>query len=497
MPVKNQLVRGSGILLPISSLPSNYGIGTFGRQAFQFINFLKEAGQKYWQVLPIGPTSYGDSPYQSFSAFAGNPYYIDLDILIEEKLLKFSEVQSFFWGNNADSVDYAAIFQFRFKVLHMAYARSAHESTIEYLQFCEQNAYWLNDYCLYMALKFELENKPWPLWPEDIRFYNSSAIQRYSEKLSEEIDFWKFCQFKFFEQWNKLKEHADKNGIQIIGDIPIYVAFDSADVWKNSELFQLDSQRRPIKVAGVPPDLFSKDGQLWGNPLYNWDVMENSGFDWWKRRMEFSAKIYDLIRIDHFIGVVRYYAIPAGDSTAVNGSWLTGPGRKLTDAINSSVGKARVIAEDLGVVVPEVKKLLKRNRYPGMKILQFAFDGDPKNDNLPMYYTSNSVVYGGTHDNDTLVGYFNGMKAKSIKYAKKYLNVKKRKDLPKAVLRAAYASVANTVIFQAQDILLLPNSARMNYPSTVGTNWRWRLKKNQLTNEIAKELCDLARTYAR
>ncbi|MBW7573703.1 4-alpha-glucanotransferase [Caproiciproducens faecalis] len=497
MPVRNQLVRGAGVLLPISSLPSNYGIGTFGSQAFRFIDFLKNAGQKYWQVLPIGPTSYGDSPYQSFSAFAGNPYFIDLDILIEEGLLTADEVCSVSWGVRDENVDYAALFQSRLFILKKAFFRSRHMDTAEYTNFCSENAYWLDDYCLFMSLKNQFDNQPWSLWPEDIRFHRFSSICCYSEKLSSDIDFWKFCQYKFFEQWNRVKTYANRLGIQIIGDVPIYVALDSADVWGNSELFQLDAQRRPTKVAGVPPDLFSKEGQLWGNPLYDWDAMEHSGFDWWKKRMGFSTKIYDRIRIDHFIGIVRYYVIPAEETTAVNGCWQPGPGRKLTDAINASVGTGKIIAEDLGEVVPEVKKLLEKNGYPGMKVLQFAFDGNPANPHLPMNYIRNTVVYAGTHDNETQVGYFNKLPAKKIRYAKEYLNVKRRKDLPGAVLRAAYASVADTVIFQAQDILFLPAEARMNYPSTVGTNWRWRLKKGQLTDEISKELCDLARIYGR
>lgn len=492
-----QLVRGAGVLLAVSSLPSDYGIGTFGIQSFKFINFLKAAGQKYWQVLPIGPTSYGDSPYQSFSAFAGNPYFIDLDVLIDESLLTRDEVKSYDWGDTAVNVDYAKIFNSRFKVLQLAFQKSKHVNTRVYHNFCNENMYWLDDYSLYMALKFQYDNKSWLLWPEDIRFHGAQAVKAYSKQLKDEMDFWKFCQFKFFEQWNKVKQYANENGVKIIGDIPIYVALDSVDVWTYSALFQLDTERRPVKVAGVPPDLFSKDGQLWGNPLYNWDAMEQSDFDWWKKRMEYSAKIYNIIRIDHFIGVVRYYAIPAGEPTAVNGSWQTGPGHKLTDAIDSSIGDAQIIAEDLGVVVPAVRKLLKRTGYPGMKVLQFAFNGDPANEHLPCNYTSNMVVYGGTHDNETLMGYFEEMKVECAQYAKEYLNVKKKKDIPRAILRAAYASVANTVIFQAQDLLLLPNSARMNFPSTIGTNWRWRLKKDQLTHALTHHLNHLARIYGR
>ncbi len=494
---KKQLARGAGILLAISSLPSDYGIGTFGVQSFKFIDFLKDAGQKYWQVLPIGPTSFGDSPYQAFSAFAGNPYFIDLDILIDEALLTLDEVKSCDWGDSAVKVDYAKIFHSRFQVLNLAFNRSKHINNKEYWAFCNENAYWLNDYSLYMALKFKFDNKSWLFWPIDIRFYEAKAVKTYSEQLEKEIDFWKFCQFKFYEQWNKVKQYANENGVKIIGDIPIYVALDSADVWAHSALFQLDAERRPVRVAGVPPDAFSKDGQLWGNPIYDWDAMERSGFDWWKKRMEFSAKIYDIIRIDHFIGVVQYFAVPAGEPTAVNGSWQTGPGHKLTDAIDSSIGDVQVIAEDLGISVPKVKKLLKKTAYPCMRVLQFAFDGNPENEHLPCNYTSNMVVYGGTHDNETLMGHFAEMKTKNTQYAKEYLNVKRGKDIPKAILRAAYASVANTVIFQAQDILFLPNSARMNFPSTIGTNWRWRLKKDQLMDELAQNLNHLAQVYGR
>jgi 4-alpha-glucanotransferase len=500
MPQKfknKKLKRGAGILLPVSSIPSKYGIGTCGAEAFRLIDFLKEAGQTYWQVLPLGPTSFGDSPYQSFSAFAGNPYFIDLDILINEGLLTADEVKSLDWGSSATDVDYAKIFSARFQILHTAFLRSTHGSTEEFRLFLKENEYWLEDYSLFMALKFEFENQSWQSWPREIRFREPKAVEVYSKLLKGELEFWKFCQFKFFEQWEKMKQYANSSGIEIIGDIPIYAALDSADVWIHSELFQLDDERKPIKVAGVPPDAFSKEGQLWGNPLYDWGAMERGGFDWWKKRMAYSAKIYDIIRIDHFIGVVRYFAIPAENTTAVGGAWQTGPGDKLTDAIDSAIGDAQVIAEDLGVVVPAVKKLLRKTGYPGMKVLQFAFDGSPLNEHLPCNYTNHLVVYGGTHDNETLVGYFENLKAKNLRYAKDYLGVKRKKDLPKALLRAAYASVADTVIFQAQDILFLPNSARMNFPSTIGSNWRWRLEKGQLTEKLAKRLNHLARIYGR
>jgi len=500
MPTKvkpKPFIRGAGILLPITALPSNYGIGTLGASAYEFIDFLKAAGQKYWQVLPAGPTSYGDSPYQSFSAFAGNPYFIDFDILIEEALLTKEDVFALDWGEDPANVDYEKIFDSRFQVLQIAFQNSKHMKTENYQTFCTENSCWLQSYSLYMALKFHFDNQEWLLWPEDIRLRNSKTVRMYEKDLKNLIDFFKFCQFKFYEQWAKVKSYANEKGIQIIGDIPIYVALDSADVWTATNLFQLDESGHPIKVAGVPPDAFSKTGQLWGNPLYDWQAMEKENFAWWKRRMEFSAKLYDIIRIDHFIGVVQYYAIPAGDTTAVNGQWQVGPGQKLVDAINSAIGDTQVIAEDLGVSAPNVKKLLKKTGYPGMKIIQFAFDGNPANEHLPYYYTANMAVYGGTHDNQTLVGYFCSKKEKDLKLVMNYLNVNHKKEIPWAVIRTLYQSVANTVLFQAQDILELPNSARMNFPSTIGTNWRWRLTKGQLTDKIAKKLRRLTRIYGR
>lgn len=494
---QKQTTRGAGVLLPISSLPSDYGIGTIGKQAFQFVDFLKEAGQKYWQVLPVGPTSFGDSPYQSFSAFAGNPYFIDLSLLAEEQLITLDEINSFDWGKEPAEVDYEKLFLSRFKLLRLAFQRSGHSTEQSYRTFCRENNYWLDDYALYMALKFQFENCSWQDWPEEIRMHGSAAVERYTDELEPEIDFWKFCQFKFFEQWRSVKEYANQNGVRIIGDLPIYVALDSADVWAHSDLFQLDEKRRPIKVAGVPPDIFSKDGQLWGNPLYDWEVMEQDGFDWWRKRMMYSSRIYDVIRIDHFIGTVRYYAIPYGNKTAAGGAWLHGPGAKLTDAIDSAIGSARIIAEDLGVAFPEVRRLLKKTGYPGMRVMQFAFDSNAENEHLPHHYIQNLVVYCGTHDNNTLVGYVDSMKRKEARYAKEYLGVKRKSQIPFAMIQAGYASVADTVIFQAQDLLFLPDSARMNIPSTVGNNWRWRLEKGQLTKNLALRMSELVRIYGR
>lgn len=491
------LERGAGLLLPISSLPSPYGIGTLGREAYKFVDYLVEAGQKYWQVLPVGPTSYGDSPYQSFSAFAGNPYFIDLDTLVEEGLITKAQIKKFPWGDNAEYIDYATVFNSRFEILRMAFDNSDFINEKEYKRFEKDNEYWLDDYSLYMAVKFHFDNNEWAKWDYDIKARQPEAISRYKEELAEDILFWKFCQYKFFEQWNNLREYANESGIEMIGDIPIYVAMDSADVWAHKELFELDEDFKQINVAGVPPDAFSEDGQLWGNPLYNWDVMEENDFAWWKQRMASNSKLYDYIRIDHFIGVVNYYSIDAKCTDAKEGVWRQGPGKKLTDAIDSAIGDAKIIAEDLGIVSPPVRELLAETGYPGMNIIEFAFDGEPDNTHLPHNYKPNSLVYGGTHDNETVAGFFKGKKASELKYAYKYLGVDNKNDIPQAVLRAAYASVAAIAIFQVQDILELGNEARMNTPSTVGDNWKWRMLKGSLTKKKAKELKALAEFYAR
>lgn len=492
------LKRGAGVLLPISSLPSPYGIGTFGKKAYEFVDFLEAAGQTYWQVLPIGPTSYGDSPYQSFSAFSGNPYFIDLDTLIEQGLLTKQEADACDWGYDPASVDYAKIYEQRFDVLKSAFQRSSHQNTLDYQQFCEDQRFWLDDYCLYMAVKHYFGGKEWLAWPEDIRFRTKKAVQAYSLKLKSKIEFWKFCQYEFYRQWFMLKRYANKKGIQIVGDIPIYVAMDSTDVWVHGDEFQLDERRNPVRVAGVPPDMFSATGQLWGNPLYNWQKMEQNGFMWWKERMAQSAKLYDIIRIDHFIGIVHYYSIPAGDLTAKNGEWMEGPGNKLISAIEDAIGKTQIIAEDLGVVTPAVRNLLKKRGYPGMKLLQFAFDSDGTNRNLPCHYGKNTVVYGGTHDNETLVGFFAGQKRSVLRFARNYLNVRTNKAIPWAVIRAGIASSADLAVYQMQDYLGMDNQARMNMPSTIGgRNWRWRLTEGQLTSELAQTMRTLTQLYGR
>lgn len=493
----NKFERAAGILLPVSSLHSRYGIGTLGKAAYDFIDFLKLADQRYWQILPVGATSYGDSPYQSFSAFAGNPYFIDLDLLRQEGLLDKSDIEKINWGKDDDRVDYPTLFENRFTVLKKAYQASAHAETEEYKSFCVENSDWLDDYSMYMAVKYHFDQLSWLEWEDDIRLRKPEAVPKYKNLLSDDISFWSFLQFKFFQQWKSLREYAHKNNVQIIGDIPIYIAMDSADTWSNGSQFMLDEDMRPIKVAGVPPDCFSEDGQLWGNPLYRWDVMEADGFKWWKRRIAFSAQIYDVIRIDHFIGTTRYYSIDAGSKNAKNGQWLAGPAIKLIEAIDEVRGETRIIAEDLGLVVPEVRKTQKKAGYPGMKVLQFAFGSGPTNAFLPHNHTENFVVYTGTHDNDTTVGYVEKMRRKELKFTKNYLGVKQRKDITAAMVRAAYQSVAHTVIIPIQDLLELGSQARINTPSTVGGNWEWRITKPMLSDKLAQKLKNMTETFGR
>lgn len=491
--------RSAGILMPISSLPSPYGIGTFGKDAYAFADHLAVARQKYWQVLPLGPTSYGDSPYASFSAFAGNPYFIDLEMLIEEGLLTKEYVESFKWSMEEQYVDYGLLYNSRFEVLKTAFKNSKHIGAEEYKKFLEENEFWLDGYCFYSACKKKFNYTSWQEWDDDIKFRKQEALDACMEELAEDIDYYRFIQFKFYEQWNKLKKYANEKGIEIIGDIPIYLAMDSADVWQNPTLFQLDKELNPKKIAGVPPDAFSENGQLWGNPLYDWKKIEETDFDWWKRRMAHAAKIYDVIRIDHFIGMVKYYAIPAEDEDARNGKYIIGPGMKLIKAITEAVGDKKIIAEDLGVKMPEAEEVLKKSGYPGMKVLEFAFDGNRKNEHLPYNWKSNIVAYGGTHDNDTLVGYFTGLEWWELSYIREFMGNSHAsiEELVEYIFATAYSSVANLVIFQMQDVLKVGTIGRMNMPSSMGTNWRWRMVQGEFTPERIERLRYLCDIYGR
>ena len=492
-------MRASGILMPIFSLPSRYGIGSFSKSAYQFVDMLKKAGQKYWQILPLCPTSYGDSPYQSFSTYAGNPYFIDLDQLIEEKLLTRKECQACDFGDDPQDIDYGKLYENRFKLLRKAYERANVGEDQEFEAYRRENAWWLDDYALFMAVKDQFDGVAWNEWAEDIRLRWSNAMDYYRRELYYEIEFYSYLQFVFMKQWKKLKNYANINGIEIIGDIPIYVAFDSADAWANPELFQFYAENLPTAVAGCPPDGFSADGQLWGNPLYRWDYHRETGFDWWIRRIAYCSELYDVVRIDHFRGFDEYYSIPYGDTTARNGHWEKGPGIALFEAAKNRLGELNIIAEDLGYITDSVKKLVADSGFPGMKVLEFAFDSREKSDYLPYTYEKNSVVYTGTHDNETIAGWYAGLDKSDLKMCTDYMNIDRipGKEYHWDFIRLAMLSVSDLCVIPIQDYLGLDNRARINHPSTLGTNWRWRLAKDQLSASLLKEIREMTRISGR
>lgn len=496
--MENMEKRGSGILLHISSLPSDYGIGNFGKEAYKFVDFLKESGQKYWQILPLGQTSYGDSPYQSFSTNAGNPYFIDFDFLKEEGLLKEEEYKNIDWGNSPTKVDYEKIYTHRYEILLKAFKRFD-QNTPKYLEFLEKEKAWIEDYATFMSIKFLNNGICWNLWKDEYKFRDFNTLKKYKQENKDDIEFWKFIQFKFYEQWSKLKKYANENEVQIIGDIPIYVAYDSVDVWKNPEYFELTEKHEPESVAGVPPDPFSPTGQLWGNPLYNWEYMKTTGYKWWVDRMRSASEIYDVIRIDHFRGFDSFFSIPAKDKTAERGVWKKGPGIELFETLEKELGKLNVIAEDLGFLTPSVIKLLKDSKFPGMKLMQFAFDSREGGDYLPHNYTANSIAYIGTHDNDTGIGWLKTADKKDIEYMQEYLatDEKNKKELLWKIICRTMSTVSKIAIIQMQDYLMLGNEARMNKPSTLGGNWCWRMKKDALTDKLSKKILKITKLYQR
>ena len=494
--------RSAGILLPISSLPSRYGIGCFSREAFDFVDWLRDAGQGSWQILPLFPTSFGDSPYQSFSTFAGNPYFISLEELTGEGVLTREECAAADFGTDAGQVDYEKLFHARYPLLRLAYRRSDIAGNPDYQRFLAENGWWLSDYALFMAVKERFNGAPWTQWAEDIRLRWGFALDYYRRELYFEIEFQQYLQFKFFQQWQKLKDYANARGIQIIGDIPIYVAMDSADAWAHPELFQLDADNRPTAVAGCPPDGFSADGQLWGNPLYRWDYHRDTGYAWWTDRLRHCFKLYDVTRIDHFRGFDEYYAIPYGEETAVNGHWEKGPGMDLFRHVEQALGRHEVIAEDLGYVTDTVRQLVRESGFPGMKVLEFAFDSrssDEASDYLPHNYLENCVAYTGTHDNETLVGWLGSITAEDRRLVREYLCDQKtpQKELHRALIALVLRSAAKLCVIPMQDYMGLNNRSRMNKPSTVGTNWLWRLPKGGLTPELGREIRRFAALYGR
>ena len=491
--------RAAGILMPITSLPSEYGIGCFSKSAYDFVDWLKEAGQSYWQILPLGPTSYGDSPYQSFSTFAGNPYFISLKALVEEGVLTKEDCEKVNWGKRADSVDYEKIYKGRYKLLRKAYENSNISENQDYQRFVAENNWWLSDYALFMAVKDQFGGVEWTKWAEDIRLRWGNAMDYYRRELYFDIEFQQYMQFKFYEQWMKLKKYANEKGIQIIGDIPIYVAFDSADAWANPELFQFDENSTPLAVAGCPPDAFAATGQLWGNPLYRWDYHAQTGYVWWISRLRHCFTLYDVVRVDHFRGFDEYYAIPYGDKTAENGVWKKGPGIDLFHTVKKELGDVNIIAEDLGYLTESVMKLVEDTGYPGMKVLQFAFDSREESNYLPHNYPHNCVVYTGTHDNNTVRGWLDDMCEEDNALAEDYMN---NADTPKderpwEFIRLALGSVADLAVIPLQDYLCLGTEARINLPSTLGNNWKWRLVPGQVTDEMLEKMCHLNKLFGR
>ena len=494
--------RAAGILLSVSSLPGRFGIGCFSKSAYDFVDWLKEAGQTYWQILPLGPTSYGDSPYQSFSTFAGNPYFISLDELIEEGVLTEKECQSADFGKRADDIDYEKLYKKRYPLLRKAYERSSISEDPEYVSFVEKNRWWLSDYALFMAVKDRFKGAPWTDWAEDIRLRWENAMDYYRKELYFDIEFQQYLQYKFFSQWGRLKAYANEKGIRIIGDIPIYVAMDSADTWAHPELFQLDENNVPTAVAGCPPDGFSADGQLWGNPLYRWDYHKSTGYDWWMSRLWYCFQMYDVVRIDHFRGFDEYYSIPYGAQNAKGGHWEKGPGIDLFRCMEGRLGHHQVIAEDLGYVTDSVRELVKESGFPGMKVLEFAFDSRDSgsaNDYLPHNYVENSVAYTGTHDNETVTGWFKSITKEERQMTRDYLCDQRTpaKELHKSLIALVMRSSSKTCIIPMQDYMGLDNRCRMNQPSTLGKNWKWRLVKGELSEELKEEILAVTKRYGR
>lgn len=489
--------RQSGILMHISSLSSDYGIGTLGEKAYEFADFLHKSGQSLWQILPLCPTAFGDSPYQSFSSFAGNPYFIDFEMLRRDGLLKKSDYESINWGEDPEKADYEKIFKGRRAVFDTLYKNFVKNIPTEFYEFCETQDYWLSDFALFMAEKEARFGMPWNFWSEDIKKRKPIAVEAEKEKFRLEMQFHKMLQFLFYKQWSALKSYVNSKGIEIIGDIPIYVSADSADVWASPQNFQLDENYSPVEVAGCPPDKFTADGQLWGNPLFDWDYMKKDNYSWWIRRFAHNMRLYDIIRVDHFRGFDAYYAVPAKEKTAKNGVWKDGPKGDFFSSVKEQLGEIKIIAEDLGFLTPSVGTLLKSTGFPGMKVLQFAFDSREASDYMPHNYDKNSVVYTGTHDNNTSLGWFKSAPKEDTELAKKYLALSRAEGFGWGMIRGALSSVSNTAVITAQDILSLDGRARMNTPSTIGNNWQWRAADGAFTDEIAEKLLSYTKLYER
>ncbi len=496
-------MRASGILLPISSLPSSYGIGAFDQKAYEFVDILVRAGQKYWQILPMGPTGYGDSPYQSFSTFAGNPYFISLDELVSNGYLTEQDLLELKTAVDERSVDYEQLYNTRFLMLRKAFENSRIQENGEFQQFVSEHEAWLPDYALFMAIKDSKGGQSFLKWEDDIKKRQPEALCKYRETLEHDMYFYMFLQFEFSRQWQKLKAYANEKGVKIIGDIPIYVALDSADTWSHPELFQFTDDLVPKAVAGCPPDAFSETGQLWGNPLYDWAYHEGTGFDWWLDRIRNCFLWYDMVRIDHFRGFDEYYAIPFGEPTAVNGKWEQGPGIRLFEAMEQKLGRQDIIAEDLGFLTDGVRKLLADTGYPGMKVLQFAFDSREESDYMPHNYDANCVVYTGTHDNQTTKSWWDELSETDRDVAFRYMNLPggleevTAEEITWQMIVMAQRSVASLCVIPAQDYLSLTKEARMNTPSTLGCNWHWRMQDGDFSDRLCEKIYRMTKLYGR
>ncbi len=497
--------RYAGVLMPISSLPSRYGIGCFDRAAYAFVDWLEKAGQRYWQILPLAATAHGqpdNSPYQAYSTFAGNPYFISLDTLVEEGVLTREECDGLDFGGEPERVDYDKLWENRLPLLYKAYQRSRISEDPQYRYFIRTNGWWLNDYALFMALKAFFGDQPYRRWPQDIKMHWGFAVDYYHRELYYQVEFQKYLQYQFARQWQRLKAYANSKHIRIVGDIPIYVSPDGADVWAHPELFQLDGNNEPTAIAGCPPDAFAADGQIWGNPLYRWDYHRSTGYDWWCSRIWYSFQLYDVVRIDHFRGFDEYFSIPRDVASAMAGHWEKGPGMELFHTVRYRQGDAAVIVEDLGTMTDGVRRLVYESGYPNMKVLQFAVDPSDigaANDYWPHNYSHNCVVYTGTHDNDTLAGWYAGLDDVSRRLVRAYLgdDFTPENQMYRVLIRLAMGSVAKDCIIPIQDYLGLGSEARINRPGTVGVNWRWRMRPGALTDELARQLRELTRVTGR
>ncbi len=489
-------MRQSGIFMHITSLPGPYGVGTMGREAYEFVDFLERAGQHLWQILPLTPTGYGDSPYQSCSTFAGNHYLIDLRELIRQGLLTSEEVESYAWQDTDRRVNFGLLYQNRLTVLHKAFSRFDGGEGFE--RFCREQNHWLSDYSLYMALKDMFDGAPWYDWEDGAKFRHDQVLAQYREKLGEDIRFYSFLQYVFYHQWQALRSYAHDHGVRIIGDVPIYVPYDSVEVWSNPELFYLDENLTPVEVAGCPPDYFSEDGQLWGNPLYRWDVHKAQNFDWWIRRMKGAAERYDKMRLDHFRGFEAYWSVPYGDATARNGKWVKGPDMDFVRILKEHFPQDMMIAEDLGTLTVEVRNMHAASGYPGMKVLEFAFDSEGVSEHQPHTYCENSVCYTGTHDNMTTRQWLQTASAETLARAKAYMGLNESEGYVWGVIRTALASVSETCIIPMQDYLELGEEGRMNFPGTQSErNWTWRASADYLTEQLAQKIYRMTRIYGR